>query len=118
VFEIIKHEPIEVLEQGMDPLAIRNMEVEDENQESNNFQYSINKGTQTEWLSPHLANLENRRLNDDQINSHQKVQRKGLKLQKTVIIQGYDHVQAYSVVTYNFFWYKAYHFLGSSVISV
>jgi hypothetical protein len=30
--------------------------------------------------------------------------------------QGYDHVQAYSVVTYNFFWYKAYHFLGSSVL--
>jgi hypothetical protein len=33
-------------------------------------------------------------------------------------VQGYDHVQAYSVVTYKFFWYKAYHFLGSSAYSV
>jgi hypothetical protein len=32
-----------------------------------------------------------------------------------VLHQGYDHVQAYSVVTYNFFLYKTYHFLGSSV---
>jgi hypothetical protein len=37
---------------------------------------------------------------------------------KQTLKLGYDHVQAYSVITYNFFWYKAYHFLGSSVISV
>jgi hypothetical protein len=32
--------------------------------------------------------------------------------------QGYDHVQAYSVVTYNVFWYKTYTFLRSSANSV
>jgi hypothetical protein len=31
---------------------------------------------------------------------------------------GYDHVQAYSVVTYNVFWYKTYTFLRSSANSV
>jgi hypothetical protein len=31
---------------------------------------------------------------------------------------GYDHVQAYSVVTYNVFWYNTYTFLRSSANSV